>query len=71
MTPLLGLSGEEWWLYRKKCSTKVTDPESTFLDRLGNSKYTAFALTLLPQDGKISVDADTIANLGTQFGECV
>ncbi|PKP83094.1 MAG: flagellar protein [Alphaproteobacteria bacterium HGW-Alphaproteobacteria-18] len=62
------LSGEEWKKgYIKKVLQEVNDPESTFLARLNNPKYTAFANALKPVDGKISLESDNIAAMAVRF----
>lgn len=62
------LSGEEWKKgYINKVLKEVGDPESTFLTRLNNSKYTAFANALKPVNGKISLEADDIAAMAVRF----
>ncbi len=63
-----GLGGEEWKKgFVNKVLKEVQDPESTFLKRLNNAKYTAFAEALSPVDGVISVSADTITEIAEQF----
>lgn len=62
------LSGEEWKKgFINKVLTEVADPESTFLKRLNNSKYTAFAEALKPQDGKITLSEDDLAAIAVRF----
>ncbi len=62
------LSGEEWKKgYINKVLKEVNDPESTFLARLNNPKYTAFANTLKPANGTISLDVEDIAAMAVRF----
>lgn len=62
------LSGEEWKKgYINKVLKEVNDPESTFLARLNNPKYTAFANTLKPVNDKISLEAEQIAAMAVRF----
>lgn len=63
-----GLGGEEWkGGFIRKVLTEVSDPESTFLPRLNNAKYTEFANTLLPLLGEIQLDEATVTDLGDRF----
>lgn len=62
------LSGEEWKKgYIRKVLEEVNDPESTFLARLNNPKYTNFANTLKPVNGSISLDVENVAALAVRF----
>lgn len=62
------LSGEEWKKgYINKVLKEVNDPESTFLARLNNPKYTAFANALKPVNGKISLEIEDIAAMAVRF----
>lgn len=62
------LSGEEWKKgFIDKVLKEVGDPESTFLARLNNSKYTEFAETLSPESGKITLSEETLAKLAVRF----
>lgn len=62
------LSGEEWKKgFINKVFQEVNDPESTFLARLNNPKYTAFANALKPANNTISLDAEAIATLAVRF----
>ncbi|MFN4183312.1 MAG: DUF1217 domain-containing protein [Hyphomonas sp.] len=62
------LSGEEWKKgYIKKVLQEVNDPSSTFLARLNNPKYTAFANALKPVNDKISLEEDDIAAMAVRF----
>ena len=50
------LGGEEWKRgFIDKVLKEVSDPESTFLARLNNPKYTAFAQAFKPVNGVISL----------------
>lgn len=63
------LGGEEWKRgFIKKVLTEAADPQSTFLARLNNTQYSAFASTFRPVDGKIVMTADALADLGRKFG---
>lgn len=62
------LGGEEWKKgFVDKVLTEVSDPESSFLDRLNNTQYTRFAEALAPSNGTISISAETLADIGTRF----
>ncbi|MGE6697825.1 DUF1217 domain-containing protein [Hyphomonas sp. NPDC076900] len=62
------LSGEEWKKgFIKKVLEEVGNPDSTFLQRLNNSKYTALADALKPVDGKIELSAEKIAAIAVSF----
>lgn len=62
------LSGEEWKKgFIKKVLEEVNDPESTFLARLNNPKYTAFANALKPVNDTISLDVEAIATMAVKF----
>jgi len=63
------LTGEEWkkGLIRKVL-TEAADPQSNFLDRLSNPKYSAMASMLSPNpDGMIVLDPEKAAALGVRF----
>ena len=63
-----GLAGEEWkGGFIRKALEEVTDPESTFLPRLNNAKYTAFAESLAPIDGKIIMSSSELAKIAVNF----
>ena len=47
--------------------TEVADPESTFLARLNNSKYTAFANALKPISGTIYFSPEEVAGIAENF----
>lgn len=62
------LGGEEWKKgFIKKVLSEASDPESTFLPRLNNPKYTAFANTLLPLDGEIRLSEEQASDLADKF----
>ena len=62
------LAGEEWkGGFIRKALEEVADPESTFLARLNNSKYTKLAETLQPIDGKIYLSPDDVAKIAVRF----
>ncbi len=62
------LGGEEWKRgFIDKVLEESVDPESTFLARLNNSKYTAFAKALNPVDGKISLTPAALTTMAAQF----
>ncbi|ABI78598.1 putative flagellar protein [Hyphomonas neptunium ATCC 15444] len=62
------LAGEEWKKgFIKKTLEEVSDPESTFLARLNNPKYTALANALKPVNDTISLDVDDIAAMAVRF----
>jgi hypothetical protein len=63
-----GLSGEEWKTgFIRKALDEVGDPESTFLPRLNNTKYTEFAETLFPIDGKILLSSNQRAKIAVNY----
>ena len=62
------LAGEEWkGGFIRKALEEVSDPESTFLDRLNNPKYTKLAETLQPVDGNIYLSPDDVAKMAVRF----
>lgn len=62
------LAGEEWKKgFVDKVLKEVSDPESTFLPRLNNSKYTAFAKALAPENGQITISQDDLAVIAVRF----
>lgn len=62
------LSGEEWKKgFINKVLQEVGKPDSTFLQRLNNPKYTAFAKALSPVDGKIELSDEQIAIMAVRF----
>lgn len=63
-----GLSGEEWKTgFIRKALEEVADPESTFLPRLNNTKYTEFAETLFPINGKILLSSNQRAKIAVNY----
>jgi hypothetical protein len=63
-----GLAGEEWkGGFIRKTLEEVADPESTFLARLNNSKYTNFAEALSPVDGTIIMSSSALARIAVSF----
>ncbi|MBY9065743.1 DUF1217 domain-containing protein [Hyphomonas sp. WL0036] len=62
------LSGEEWKKgFIKKVFEEAADPESTFLARLNNPKYTALAKALKPENGVISLEIEDVAAMAVRF----
>ncbi|KCZ92234.1 DUF1217 domain-containing protein [Hyphomonas johnsonii] len=62
------LGGEEWkGGFIRKVLEEVVDPESSFLARLNNPKYTQFAEALAPKDGVISLTPANLAKMATDF----
>lgn len=62
------LGGEEWKRgFISKALTEAADPESTFLARLNNPKYTAFADTFASASGTISLSEATVQDLAARF----
>lgn len=62
------LGGEEWKRgFVGKVLKEVADPDSTFLARLNNSNYTAFAGAFKPKDGVITVTPEAIATMSADF----
>ncbi len=63
-----GLAGEEWkGGFITKVLKEVGDPGSTFLQRLNNPRYTAFANALAPTNGRIELEADALARMAVRF----
>ena len=63
-----GLGGEEWkGGFIRKALEEVGDPESTFLPRLNNTKYTNFAEALAPIDGNIIMSSGELAKIAVNF----
>jgi hypothetical protein len=63
-----GLGGEEWKRgFIDKVLTESTDPESTFLARLNNAQYTAFAKAFTPVNGKISVEPEALEKISAAY----
>ncbi|MDP1553921.1 MAG: DUF1217 domain-containing protein [Hyphomonas sp.] len=62
------LGGEEWKRgFIDKVLKEVSNPESTFLARLNNPKYTAFAQAFKPVNGQISIAPETLDKLSEAF----
>lgn len=63
-----GLEGEEWKRgFIDKALEEITDPDSTFLQRLDNRGYTRFAETFAPVDGMITLSAAARAELTSAY----
>ncbi|MFN7054791.1 DUF1217 domain-containing protein [Hyphomonas sp.] len=63
-----GLAGEEWkGGFITKVLKEAADPESNFLQRLNNPRYTAFAEAFRPVGGVIEVDTDALAKIAVRF----
>jgi hypothetical protein len=63
-----GLGGEEWkGGFIRKALEEVGDPDSTFLARLNNTKYTKFAEALAPIDGNIIMSSGELAKIAVNF----
>jgi hypothetical protein len=64
------LGGEEWKRgFIDKVLKEAADPESTFLARLNNPKYTAFANAFKPVNGKISVAPEQLDKIAAEFNK--
>ncbi len=62
------LTGEEWKRgFIDKVLTESSDSESSFLARLNNPQYTAFAKVFQPTDGVITLSAENLAELATDY----
>ena len=62
------LVGEEWKRgFVDKVLEEVNDPESTFLARLNNPEYTAFAEGLRPVNGNINLSQEALTGIADQF----
>jgi len=62
------LGGEEWKRgFIDKVLKEVADPSSTFLARLNNSKYTAFAQAFKPVNGVITVTPEALDKITADF----
>jgi len=63
-----GLAGEEWkGGFIRKALEEVGDPDSTFLARLNNTKYTKFAEALSPVGDKIIMSSAERAKIAVNF----
>lgn len=64
------LGGEEWKRgFIDKVLKEAATPGSTFLARLNNPKYTAFAEAFKPVNGKITVAPEAIDKIAADFDE--
>ncbi len=62
------LGGEEWKRgFISKALNEAADPESTFLARLNNAQYTAFAKAFTPVDGKIAIEPEALEGIADAF----
>jgi hypothetical protein len=62
------LSGEEWKKgFISKALKEAADPESTFLARLNNPQYTAFAQTFAATDGKIELTEEIVQQIAANY----
>ncbi len=62
------LGGEEWKRgFISKALNESADPESTFLARLNNAQYTAFAKAFTPVDGKLSIKPEALEAIADAF----
>ena len=65
-----GLGGEEWKRgYIDKILTEASDPESTFLARLNNAQYKAFAAAFTPVNGKITISPEALDSITQAFNK--
>ena len=63
-----GLEGEEWkGGFIRKAIEEASDPESTFLTRLNNPKYTKFSETFAPIEGKIIITSTELSEMAANF----
>lgn len=63
-----GLGGEEWKRgFIDKVLTESADPESTFLARLNNTQYKAFAKAFTPVDGKIAIEPEALEKIASAY----
>jgi len=63
-----GLAGEEWkGGFIRKALEEAADPESTFLARLNNPKYTAFAQSFIPFNGQIVLSSSQLSAVAVKF----
>ncbi|MCF6329227.1 MAG: DUF1217 domain-containing protein, partial [Henriciella sp.] len=62
------LEGEEWKRgFIDKVLSEAGDPESQFLARLNNPEYSSFADTFAPDNGLISLSAETLSDVMDRF----
>lgn len=66
-----GLAGEEWKSgFIRKALTEAADSDSTFLARLNNRNYTAFAEAFAPDEaGMIRIPANVLADMSQAYVE--
>ena|SRR3990167_2951587 len=65
-----GLDGEEWKRgFIRKVLKEAADPESTWLARLNNPQYTAFAQAFKPVDGKITITPEKLDEITENFSK--
>ncbi|MEQ9505260.1 MAG: DUF1217 domain-containing protein [Hyphomonas sp.] len=63
-----GLEGEEWKRgFIDKVLKESTDPESSFLARLNNTQYTAFAQAFKPVNGQISITPEALDKISEAY----
>lgn len=64
------LGGEEWKRgFIDKVLKESADPESTFLARLNNPKYTAFAKAFKPVNGQITITPEALDKIAAEFNK--
>lgn len=64
------LGGEEWKRgFIDKVLKEAATPDSTFLARLNNPKYTAFALAFKPANGTVKVAPEALDKIAADFDE--
>jgi hypothetical protein len=64
------LGGEAWKRgFIDKVLKEVSDPESTFLARLNNPKYTAFANAFKPVNGTITIAPEALDQIAAEFNK--
>lgn len=64
------LGGEEWKRgFISKVLKEAADPESTFLARLNNPQYTAFATAFKPVNGQITIAPETLDKIADSFNK--
>lgn len=62
------LGGEEWKRgFIDKVLKEASDPESTFLARLNNPKYAAFANAFKPVNGTITITPEALDKISAEF----
>lgn len=64
------LGGEEWKRgFISKVLKEAADPQSTFLARLNNPKYTAFAEAFKPKNGQITITPKALEGIAAAFNQ--